>query len=174
MQCGRCNREISEQATFCGYCGNVVEKSEHQMQQFCTNCGIAIAGDASFCGYCGTSVVLTNDPPILIVKRRRSNKRYIKTILMTAFLITIMGIGGFAGYYVARNGWSVVPLADQLLFISFVKIEAPSVEIYEAEPHIETNDEKKATGASIQTPSEQQTTKQSAATVPLTATPTTS
>jgi hypothetical protein len=181
MQCGRCSREISDHATFCGYCGNVVENSERQMQQFCTNCGIAIAGDASFCGHCGascghcgTSVVLTNDLPILTVKRRRSKKRNIKGMLMTAFLAIILGIGGFAGYYVARNGWSVVPLADQLLFIPFVKIEAPPVEIYEAEPHIEANDDDKATSASTQTPSEKQTTTPSAVTVPVTATPATS
>ena len=51
MNCPACQREIPDDAAFCGYCGGAV-----QTERSCPGCGRSNPSDMSFCSGCGASL----------------------------------------------------------------------------------------------------------------------
>lgn len=52
MKCNNCGQEIVEEAKFCAFCGEKVEKVKR-----CSRCGTILMENASFCFECGNKVV---------------------------------------------------------------------------------------------------------------------
>ncbi|TAH71521.1 MAG: zinc ribbon domain-containing protein [Anaerolineaceae bacterium] len=106
MICEKCKNEIPENIKFCGYCGHNHEDSvqEHETK--------------------------TEDS-----KSSRKLKKQKKRTGIFMFILSFslfMGIvGGMCGaYYVVKHGWEVVPFAERLTFIPFVKLKEEKMEIY--------------------------------------------
>lgn len=51
MICPNCNKEISSESRFCGFCGNPISQV-----QFCAMCGAKLQPGSKFCSLCGTPV----------------------------------------------------------------------------------------------------------------------
>lgn len=54
MLCNGCKREIEDDAKFCEYCGEKVEKELENL--FCSSCGKQIENNSLFCKHCGASI----------------------------------------------------------------------------------------------------------------------
>lgn len=52
MKCNKCGFEISNDSSFCPFCG---EKVKNSNKKFCKHCGNELKLDDAFCAYCGTS-----------------------------------------------------------------------------------------------------------------------
>lgn len=63
MLCERCGKEVSEEATFCPYCGDALVKAEEfeqtaeAVEKKCAKCGEVLPQGVKFCPNCGEAIV---------------------------------------------------------------------------------------------------------------------
>ena len=54
MICPKCNKEISNEDSFCPYCGATIPENQKQEKKYCNVCGFQLNSDDSFCPNCGS------------------------------------------------------------------------------------------------------------------------
>ena len=64
MNCPSCDRELPNDATFCGYCGNALRP-----EQVCSACGRSNPADMRFCLGCGSSMMEPTPAPVPVPAR---------------------------------------------------------------------------------------------------------
>lgn len=111
----------------------------------CEKCGMEIPMDAKFCVKCGASIHKEDNSDEKPKLRPKPKKRKIRPLLLILSFMLILGIlaGGWSGYYIAKNGWEVVPFAKKLSFLSIVKFDKEKIETYSDPIHEEAPEDMK-------------------------------
>ncbi len=104
MKCNRCGAELTDNAKFCGNCGNPCKIAE---KTYCNVCGSELEINARFCGNCGAPLInnipyvkkiefLSDDVKTNPTKKQRKNyNRYILFIILILLILAIAIIFGF-------------------------------------------------------------------------------
>lgn len=56
IKCSKCNKDLKDNSTFCGYCGNHFMTQDVKSEVFCHECGFLINDESKFCPGCGTNL----------------------------------------------------------------------------------------------------------------------
>lgn len=102
MRCMECGREISDNQSFCQYCGNPVDKNsvlkENAVQMMkCKNCGKILESGNAFCTNCGTPISTTNMIGSVSQDNTETKDNKIGKILIAVIVVLV---SAFASYLV--------------------------------------------------------------------------
>lgn len=103
MRCMECGREISDNQSFCQYCGNPVDKNsvlkENAVQMMkCKNCGKILESGNAFCTNCGTPISTTNMIGSASQDNTETKDNKIGKILIAVIVVLV---SAFASYFVS-------------------------------------------------------------------------
>ena len=101
----------------------------------CENCKNEISENIMFCGFCGHEVSVqsteaTSNHPEDITKVYKRKRKGILLFILSFFLFAGIISGMCGAYYVAKHGWEVVPFAEKLEFLPYVKLNEEKMEFY--------------------------------------------
>ncbi len=94
----------------------------------CKVCAKKIMGNAKFCPYCGARQEKDSSATAAPSDKRKRKKGFL-FILATITILSLL-TGTASGYYVAKNGWEVVPFAETFSFLPIVKFDKEVIETY--------------------------------------------
>lgn len=104
MRCSECGHEISDNQSFCQYCGNPVDKNsvleEKAVQMMkCKNCGKILESGNAFCTNCGTPISTTNIIGSASQDNTDTKDNKIGKILVAVIVVLISAFVSYSVYY---------------------------------------------------------------------------
>jgi hypothetical protein len=93
IQCEQCHSRLPPDATFCGYCGQLLAAgSDLLSEKACASCGQQVRPDSVFCGYCGRAFNTEAHGEVATNYDRPSGVLFCRSIIIGLAAVVLVGL----------------------------------------------------------------------------------